>query len=114
MLVDLLKSKSYYVTVAEVDPDYKMSINYDWKLNNVAGLLEKDLVQVLNTCEQLGMYTVKGESISYNFYVYSNEASKYNAGCLFIPHTFMNQVEAMDYKPNFFIPDPNNPLNSND
>ena len=66
MLLQMLKSKLHCVTVTEANLNYMGSITIDETLMDAAGLLEGEMVHVVNNNngERIVTYIIKGERAS--------------------------------------------------
>ena len=109
MLLQMLKSKLHCVTVTEANLNYMGSITIDETLMEAAGLLEGEMVHVVNNNngERIVTYIIKGERGSGCICLNGAAARKVQVGDIVIimSYALMDFEEAKTFKPSVIFPD---------
>ncbi len=108
MLLQMLKSKIHCATVTEANLNYMGSITIDEALMEAAGLLEGELVHVVNNNngERIETYIIKGERGSGVICLNGAAARKFQPGdvVIIMAYAMMSPEEAVCNKPKVVIP----------
>ena len=114
MFVQVLKSKIHCATVTEANLQYMGSITIDELLMEATGMLEGEMVHVVNNSngERIVTYIIKGERGSGVICLNGAAAHKFQPGdvAIIMAYATMTPEEAMSIKPQVVIPDKNNRL----
>ena len=114
MNIQVLKSKIHKATVTEADLYYTGSITIDENLMDAAGLIENELVHVLNlnNGERLETYVIKGARDSGVICLNGPAARKAAKGDLVVVLSYcsLDFEEAKRFKPTVIFPNPENKL----
>ena len=114
MLLTLLKSKIHCAHVTEANLHYMGSITIDGALMDAAGILEGELVHVVNNNngERIETYTIRGENGSGCICLNGAAARKCQPGdeVIIMAYAAMEPEEARRHKPTVVFPDENNRL----
>ena len=114
MLLQMLKSKLHCVTVTEANLNYMGSITIDETLMDAAGLLEGEMVHVVNNNngERIVTYIIKGERDSGVICLNGAAAHKFQPGdvAIIMAYATMTPEEAAVFKPKVIIPDRHNKI----
>lgn len=109
MLLQMLKSKLHCVTVTEANLNYMGSITIDETLMEAAGLIEGEMVHVVNNNngERIVTYIIKGERDSGVICLNGAAARKFQPGdvVIIMAYASMTPEEAREFKPKVVIPD---------
>ena len=109
MLLQMLKSKLHCVTVTEANLNYMGSITIDETLMDAAGLLEGEMVHVVNNNngERIVTYIIKGKRDSGVICLNGAAARKVAVDDLVIivSYALMDFEEAKTFKPSVIFPD---------
>ena len=109
MLLHILKSKLHCVTVTEANLNYMGSITIDEALMEATGMLEGELVHVVNNNngERIETYIIKGERGSGCICLNGAAARKVQVGDIVIimSYALMDFEEAKTFKPSVIFPD---------
>ena len=112
MLLQMLKSKIHCATVTEANLHYMGSITIDEELMDAAGMLEGEMVHVVNNSngERIVTYIIKGERGSGVICLNGAAAHKFQPGdvAIIMAYTTMTPEEAATFKPKVIIPDRHN------
>ena len=112
MFVQVLKSKIHCATVTEANLQYMGSITIDELLMEATGMLEGEMVHVVNNSngERIVTYIIKGERGSGVICLNGAAAHKFQPGdvAIIMAYATMTPEEAMSFKPKVVIPDQNN------
>lgn len=108
MLLQMLKSKIHCATVTEANLNYMGSITIDEALMEATGMLEGELVHVVNNNngERIETYIIKGERGSGVICLNGAAARKFQPGDVVIvmAYAMMTPEEAACNKPKVVIP----------
>lgn len=108
MLLQMLKSKIHCATVTEANLNYMGSITIDEALMEATGMLEGELVHVVNNNngERIETYIIKGERGSGVICLNGAAARKFQPGDVVIvmAYAMMTPEEATCNKPKVVIP----------
>ena len=108
MLLQMLKSKIHCATVTEANLNYMGSITIDEALMEAVGMLEGELVHVVNnnTGERIETYIIKGERGSGVICLNGAAARKFQPGdvVIIMAYAMMSFEEAATNKPKVVIP----------
>ena len=109
MLLQMLKSKIHCATVTEANLNYMGSITIDEALMEATGMLEGELVHVVNNNngERIETYIIKGERGSGVICLNGAAARKFQPGDVVIvmAYAMMTPEEAATFKPKVVIPE---------
>ena len=109
MLLQILKSKLHCVTVTEANLHYMGSITIDESLMDAVGLLEGEMVHVVNNNngERIVTYVIKGKRDSGVICLNGAAAHKFSPGdvAIFMAYATMTPEEAASFKPIVVIPE---------
>lgn len=112
MFVQVLKSKIHCATVTEANLQYMGSITIDELLMEATGMLEGEMVHVVNNSngERIVTYIIKGERGSGVICLNGAAAHKFQPGdvAIIMAYATMTPEEAVTFKPKVVIPDKNN------
>ena len=112
MLLQVLKSKIHCATVTEANLQYMGSITIDETLMKVAGMIEGEMVHVVNNSngERIVTYIIKGEPDSGVICLNGAAAHKFQPGdvVIIMAYAIMTPEEACAFSPKVIIPDKNN------
>ena len=105
----MLKSKLHCATVTEANLNYMGSITIDEVLMDAAGLLDGEMVHVVNNNngERFDTYVIAGEPGSGVICLNGAAARKAQPGdvIIIITYALMTQEEARDHRPTVIFPD---------
>lgn len=108
-MLQMLKAKLHCVTVTEANLNYMGSITIDEALMDAAGLLEGEMVHVVNNNngERIVTYIIKGERGSGVICLNGAAARKFQPGdiAIIMAYAMMSPGEAAVYKPRVVIPE---------
>lgn len=108
MLLQMLKSKIHCATVTEANLNYMGSITIDEALMEAVGMLEGELVHVVNNNngERIETYIIKGERGSGVICLNGAAARKFQPGdvVIIMAYAMMSFEEAATNKPKVVIP----------
>ena len=108
MFVQVLKSKIHCATVTEANLQYMGSITIDELLMEAAGMLEGEMVHVVNNSngERIVTYIIKGERGSGVICLNGAAAHKFAPGdvAIIMAYATMSPEEAATFKPKVVIP----------
>ena len=114
MMIEVLKSKLYCVTVTEANLRYIGSITIDEDLMDAARLIAGEKVQIVdnNNGERLETYIIKGERGSGCICLNGAAARKVQVGdtCIIIAYALMDFEEAKTFLPKVVFPKAGNRL----
>lgn len=109
MLLQILKSKLHCVTVTEANLHYMGSITIDESLMDAVGLLEGEMVHVVNNNngERIVTYVIKGKRNSGVICLNGAAAHKFSPGdvAIIMAYATMTPEEASTFKPKVVIPE---------
>ena len=109
MLLQILKSKLHCVTVTEANLYYMGSITIDESLMDAVGLLEGEMVHVVNNNngERIVTYVIKGKRDSGVICLNGAAAHKFSPGdvAIIMAYATMTPEEAATFKPKVVIPE---------
>lgn len=109
MFLQVLKSKLHCVTVTEANLNYMGSITIDEALMEAAGLLEGEMVHVVNNSngERIVTYIIKGEHGSGVICLNGAAAHKFSPGdvAIIMAYAIVTPEEAVALKPKVIIPE---------
>ena len=109
MLLQMMKSKLHCVTVTEANLNYMGSITIDEALMEAAGLLEGEMVHVVNNNngERIVTYIIRGERNSGVICLNGAAARKFQPGdiAIVMAYAMMTPEEAAAYKPRVVSPE---------
>ena len=109
MQLQMLKSKLHCVTVTEANLNYMGSITIDEALMEAAGLLEGEMVHVVNNNngERIVTYIIKGERDSGVICLNGAAARKFQPGdvVIIMAYAWMDAEEARTFEPKVVFPD---------
>ncbi len=109
MLLQILKSKLHCVTVTEANLHYMGSITIDESLMDAVGLLEGEMVHVVNNNngERIVTYVIKGKRDSGVICLNGAAAHKFSPGdvAIIMAYATMTPEEATTFKPKVVIPE---------
>ena len=109
MLLQILKSKLHCVTVTEANLHYMGSITIDETLMDAVGLLEGEMVHVVNNNngERIVTYVIKGKRDSGVICLNGAAAHKFSPGdvAIIMAYATMTPEEAATFKPKVVIPE---------
>ena len=109
MLFQILKSKLHCVTVTEANLHYMGSITIDESLMDAVGLLEGEMVHVVNNNngERIVTYVIKGKRDSGVICLNGAAAHKFSPGdvAIIMAYATMTPEEAATFKPKVVIPE---------
>ncbi len=109
MLLQMMKSKLHCVTVTEANLNYMGSITIDEALMDAAGMLEGEMVHVVNNNngERIVTYIIKGERNSGVICLNGAAARKFQPGdvAIIMAYAMMTPEEAGQFKPKVVIPE---------
>ena len=109
MLLQILKSKLHCVTVTEANLHYMGSITIDESLMDAVGLLEGEMVHVVNNNngERIVTYVIKGKRDSGVICLNGAAAHKFSPGdvAIIMAYATMTPEEAVTFKPKVVIPE---------
>ncbi|MBR2638761.1 MAG: aspartate 1-decarboxylase [Bacteroidaceae bacterium] len=109
MLLQMLKSKLHCVTVTEANLNYMGSITIDEALMDAVGLLEGEMVHVVNNNngERIVTYVIKGRRDSGVICLNGAAAHKFTPGdvAIIMAYATMTPEEAAVFKPKVVIPE---------
>lgn len=109
MLLQILKSKLHCVTVTEANLHYMGSITIDESLMDAVGLLEGEMVHVVNNNngERIVTYVIKGKRDSGVICLNGAAAHKFSPGdiAIIMAYATMTPEEAATFKPKVVIPE---------
>ena len=112
MLLTLLKGKIHRATVVQAALDYVGSITVDADLLEAAGILEYELVQVVNVNngQRFETYTIAGERGSGMICLNGAAARLVQPGdkIIIMAYVSLSPEEAKEHKPGVFILDEDN------
>ena len=114
MLVNILKSKIHRVRVTESCLEYIGSITIDEDLMDAAGIMANEKVQIVdnNNGNRFETYVIRGERGSGVICLNGAAAHLVSVGdvVIIMAYTWMEQSEALTFKPKVVFPDENNRL----
>ena len=109
MLLQILKSKLHCVTVTEANLHYMGSITIDESLMDAVGLLEGEMVHVVNNNngERIVTYVIKGKRDSGVICLNGAAAHKFSPGdvAIIMAYATMTPEEAATFKPKVVLPE---------
>lgn len=109
MLLQMMKSKLHCVTVTEANLNYMGSITIDEALMEAAGILEGEMVHVVNNNngERIVTYVIRGERNSGVICLNGAAARKFQPGdvAIVMAYAMMTPEEAAAYRPRVVIPE---------
>ena len=108
MQITMLKSKLHCATVTEANLNYMGSITIDEALMDAAGLLDGEMVHVVNNNgERIVTYIIKGERDSGVICLNGAAARKFQPGdtVIIMAYASMTPEEAREFKPKVVIPE---------
>lgn len=109
MLLQMMKSKLHCVTVTEANLNYMGSITIDESLMEAAGMLEGEMVHVVNNNngERIVTYIIRGERNSGVICLNGAAARKFQPGdvAIIMAYAMMTPEEAAEFKPKIVIPE---------
>ena len=109
MQITMLKSKLHCATVIEANLNYMGSITIDEALMDAAGLLDGEMVHVVNNNngERIVTYIIKGERNSGVICLNGAAARKFQPGdtVIIMAYASMTPEEACEFKPKVVIPE---------
>jgi len=109
MDIEMLRAKIHRVTVTQSELNYVGSITVDEDLLDASGILENELVQVLNVNngERIMTYAIKGERGSGTICLNGPAARRTQVGdiVIILAYTRMSHEEAKTWKPTVVFPD---------
>ena len=109
MLLQVLKSKIHCATVTEANLQYMGSITIDEALMEASGMIEGEMVHVVNNSngERIVTYIIKGERGSGCICLNGAAARKVQVGDIVIimSYALMDFEEAKSFKPSVIFPD---------
>lgn len=109
MLLQMMKSKLHCVTVTEANLNYMGSITIDEALMDAAGMLEGEMVHVVNNNngERIVTYIIRGERGSGVICLNGAAARKFQPGdvAIVMAYAMMTPEEAATFKPKVVIPE---------
>ena len=109
MQITMLKSKLHCATVTEANLNYMGSITIDEALMDAAGLLDGEMVHVVNNNngERIVTYIIKGERDSGVICLNGAAARKFPPGdtVIIMAYASMTPEEAREFKPKVVIPE---------
>ena len=109
MLLQVLKSKIHCATVTEANLQYMGSITIDETLLEASGMIEGEMVHVVNNSngERIVTYIIKGERGSGCICLNGAAARKVQVGDIVIimSYALMDFEEAKSFKPSVIFPD---------
>lgn len=112
MLLQVLKSKIHCATVTEANLQYMGSITIDETLMKAAGMIEGEMVHVVNNSngERIVTYIIKGEPDSGVICLNGAAAHKFQPGdvVIIMAYAIMTPEEVCGFSPKVIIPDKNN------
>lgn len=112
MLLQVLKSKIHCATVTEANLQYMGSITIDETLMKAAGMIEGEMVHVVNNSngERIVTYIIKGEPDSGVICLNGAAAHKFQPGdvVIIMAYAIMTPEEVYGFSPKVIIPDKNN------
>lgn len=108
MLLQIMKSKLHCVTVTEANLNYMGSVTIDEALMEAVGILEGELVHVVNNNngERIETYVIKGERNSGVICLNGAAARKFQPGdvAIIMAYALMTPEEAATFKSKVVIP----------
>lgn len=108
MMLQMLKAKIHCATVTEANLNYMGSITIDEALLEATGLLEGEMVHVVNNNngERIVTYIIKGERGSGVICLNGAAAHKFSPGDIVIimAYAIMSPEEAVVFKPKVIFP----------
>ncbi|MBQ3152559.1 MAG: aspartate 1-decarboxylase [Bacteroidaceae bacterium] len=109
MQITMLKSKLHCATVTEANLNYMGSITIDEALMDAVGLLDGEMVHVVNNNngERIVTYIIKGERDSGVICLNGAAARKFQPGdtVIIMAYASMTPEEALEFKPKVVIPE---------
>ena len=109
MLIEVMKSKIHCARVTEANLNYMGSITIDEALMDAAGLLDGEMVHVVNNNngERIVTYIIKGERDSGVICLNGAAARKFQPGdtVIIMAYASMTPEEAREFKPKVVIPE---------
>lgn len=112
MLLQVLKSKIHCATVTEANLQYMGSITIDEALLEASGMIEGEMVHVVNNSngERIVTYIIKGERGSGVICLNGAAAHKFQPGdvVIIMAYAIMTPEEAQSFTPKVIIPDQHN------
>ena len=109
MFLQVIKSKIHCATVTEANLNYMGSITIDEALMEAAGMLEGEMVHVVNNSngERIVTYIIKGERGSGVICLNGAAAHKFSPGdvVIIMAYAIMTPEEAAVNKPRVIIPE---------
>lgn len=112
MLLQVLKSKIHCATVTEANLQYMGSITIDETLLEASGMIEGEMVHVVNNSngERIVTYIIKGERDSGVICLNGAAAHKFQPGdvVIIMAYAIMTPEEAHSFAPKVIIPDKHN------
>ena len=110
MDIEILRAKIHRVKVTESELNYVGSITIDEDLMDASGILENEVVQVLNVNngERIMTYAIKGARGSGVICLNGPAARRAQVGdvVIILAYTRMSLEEAKNWKPKVVFPDP--------
>ena len=108
MMLQMLKAKIHCATVTEANLNYMGSITIDEALLEATGLLEGEMVHVVNNNngERIVTYIIKGERGSGVICLNGAAAHKFSPGdvVIIMAYAIMTPEEAATFKPRVIFP----------
>ncbi|MBQ8271319.1 MAG: aspartate 1-decarboxylase [Bacteroidaceae bacterium] len=108
MFLQMIKSKIHCATVTEANLNYMGSITIDENLMDAAGMLEGEMVHVVNNNngERIVTYIIKGERGSGVICLNGAAAHKFSPGdvVIIMAYAIMSPEEAATNKPKVIFP----------
>lgn len=108
MMLQMLKAKIHCATVTEANLNYMGSITIDEALLEATGLLEGEMVHVVNNNngERIVTYIIKGERGSGVICLNGAAAHKFSPGdvVIIMAYAIMSPEEAATFKPRVIFP----------
>ena len=108
MMLQMLKAKIHCATVTEANLNYMGSITIDEALLEATGLLEGEMVHVVNNNngERIVTYIIKGERGSGVICLNGAAAHKFSPGdvVIIMAYAIMTPEEATTFKPRVIFP----------
>lgn len=109
MFLQVIKSKIHCATVTEANLHYMGSITIDEELMEAAGMIEGEMVHVVNNSngERIVTYIIKGERGSGVICLNGAAAHKFSPGdvVIIMAYAIMTPEEAVFNKPRVIIPE---------
>ena len=112
MYIEVLKSKIHRARITQANLNYVGSITIDEDLLDAAGMIEGEMVHVVNNSngERIVTYIIKGERGSGVICLNGAAAHKFQPGdvVIIMAYAIMTPEEAHSFAPKVIIPDKHN------